>query len=221
MAEFELDASSRVLDLAAGTGQAARLFAGQVGAVVAVEPSAPMRRVLAERLPDVEVLDGQAERLPLADGSIDAAIVGNAFHWFAGAAAVDQLARVLRPGGGLALLWNLGLDTDPPAPELDALVDARRSRALPSARRTDSGAWRSALDETERFAPLRYREYLHERALDRETFVAYIASLAFIAALPPPEREPFLAQVRALAPAECRLSLRAECYWTRRSADDA
>jgi ubiquinone/menaquinone biosynthesis C-methylase UbiE len=98
--EFGLGAASRVLDVAAGTGQVARLVVPLVGSVVAVEPSAPMCRVPARRLPGVEVLDGQAEQLPLADRSVDAALIGNAFHWFDGdgeaARAGRRSARVLR-----------------------------------------------------------------------------------------------------------------------------
>ncbi len=215
--EFGLGAESRVLDLAAGTGQLARLFAGLVGSVVAVEPAAPMRRLLAESYPEVEILDGVAEHLPLADRSVDAVVVGNAFHWFDGEAAVDELARVMRPRGGVAVVWNTGLETEPPAPELDALVEGLRTRALPESRRTLSGRWRQALDDAgDRFAPLRRREWLHHRELDRDAFVAYIASLAFIAAMPVAEREPVLAQVRALAPGSCRLELRTECFWTHR-----
>ena len=74
--------------------------------MIAVEPNQEMRTVLSARTSSVEVLDGTAERIPLADGSADAVFVGDAFHWFDGAAAVSELARVLRPHGGVALLWN-------------------------------------------------------------------------------------------------------------------
>jgi ubiquinone/menaquinone biosynthesis C-methylase UbiE len=217
-AEFGLDADSRVLDLAAGTGQLARLFVPIVGSVVAVEPAASMRHVLARRLPSVETLEGRAERIPLPDQSVDAAVIGNAFHWFDGDAAVRELARVLRPGGGLAVLWNLGLSSDPPwSPRLDQLVDELRTKALRPARERTSGMWRPALDRAQdRFEPLRVSAIAHEHPLDREAFVSGIASFSFIAAMPDGERDPVLTQVRALAPDECVLRLRTECYWTRR-----
>jgi ubiquinone/menaquinone biosynthesis C-methylase UbiE len=217
VAELGLNASARLLDLAAGTGQLARLFAPVVGSVVAVEPSEAMRRVLAERLPGVEVLEGLAERLPLADGSLDAAVVGNAFHWFDGPAAVRELARVLRPGGGLAIVWNVGRDTEPPAPELAAFVERLRT-GMPRERRSESGAWRDALEASDRFAPLACRTLTHERELDRERFTAYLGSLAVIAALPAAERDAALEDIRSLAPARCRLKMRTECFWTRRRA---
>jgi len=218
-AEFGLDADSRVLDLAAGTGQLSRLFIPLVGSVVAVEPSASMRAVLARRLPSVEALDGRAERIPLPDESVDAAVIGSAFHWFDGDAAVAELARVLRPGGGLAVLWNVGLSSDPPWPEgLEQLVDELRARALRPARQSRSGLWRAALDRAhDRFEPLRVRAIAHEHALDQEAFVAGVASFSFIGAMPDDERDPVLTRVRALAPHECVLSMRTECYWTRRA----
>jgi SAM-dependent methyltransferase len=220
VAELGLDADSRVLDLAAGTGQLARLFVPLVGSVVAVEPSASMRQVLARRLPSVEVLDGRAERIPLPDGSVDAAVIGNAFHWFDGDAAVRELARVVHPGGGLAVLWNVGLSSDPPWPErLEQLVGELRSEALEPARDRTTGMWRPALDRAhDLFEPLRFSAIAHERALDREAFVSGIASFSFIAALPDDEREPLLSRIRALAPGQCVLSMRTECYWTRRAS---
>ena len=181
-AELGLTRRSRVLDLAAGTGQLARRFAGRVGSVVAVEPAAAMRAVLAAQVPGAAVLEGVAERLPLPDGSVDAAVVGNAFHWFDGPAAVRELARVLRPGGGLAVLWNIGLESDPPTPELEAYVADLRERAGVADATTP--AWRDALDASDAFAPLASHELHHTRTQDRETFAAYLASLAFISAMP-------------------------------------
>ncbi|MEV0252264.1 class I SAM-dependent methyltransferase [Nocardia sp. NPDC050712] len=95
-----------VLDLGAGTG---KLTAGllAVGAeVIAVEPDAEMRAELARRHPDVLSYAGTAESIPLEDGSVDAVVAGQAFHWFDQARAYPEIARVLRPGGVLAALWN-------------------------------------------------------------------------------------------------------------------
>jgi SAM-dependent methyltransferase len=223
VAEFGLDAGTRVLDLAAGTGQLSRVFVPLVGSVIAVEPSEWMPHVLARRLPSVEVLDGQAERLPLADRSVDAVVIGNAFHWFDGDTAVRELARVLRPGGGLAVLWNTGLATDPPSPQrLEQFVEElRAARALPEDRRCGSGAWRLALDQAEDlFDPLRFVEARHERAMDHEIFVSYIASLSFISSMPERDRVAVLDQLRDLTPDGCVLKMRTECYWTRRRLGD-
>ena len=95
-----------MLDLAAGTGKLTRVLAEHADDVVAVEPLDGMRRVLERRLPHVRVLAGTAEAIPLADGAVDAVFVAEAFHWFDLPRAVAEIARVLRPGGGLAVLWN-------------------------------------------------------------------------------------------------------------------
>ena len=213
--ELGLSGSSRVLDLAAGTGQLTRQFIPLVGSVVAVEPAEAMRDVLASQVPGAEVLEGVAERLPLPDASIDAAVVGNAFHWFDGDVALRELARVLRPGGGLAIVWNIGRETEPPTPELEAYVSKLRTEVgLGRMTASQDPEWHRAFAATDAFAPLGYRELLHTREQDRETFVAYLASLAFIAALP--DRDAAVKRIRELAPETSILSLRTECHWTRR-----
>jgi ubiquinone/menaquinone biosynthesis C-methylase UbiE len=217
VAGLGLNASSRILDLAAGTGQLSRLFAPLVGSVVAVEPSAPMREELARILPDVEVLAGEAERLPLPDGSLDAIVVGEAFHWFARPPAVREIARVLRPRRGLALLWNVPVASDPPWPEeLHELVERHRRPAVPQERRYSSGLWRRALELTDVFEPLSRGSTQHAQQLDREAFVAQIASWSYISALDDPTREAVLARVRELAPGRCVVTLRTDFYWTRK-----
>ena len=90
--------------------------------VVAVEPLANMRAELERALPSVRVLDGSAERIPLPDGSADAVFVGQAFHWFDGPAALDEIARVLVPGGVLGLVWNLRDERVPWVADLTAAL---------------------------------------------------------------------------------------------------
>jgi ubiquinone/menaquinone biosynthesis C-methylase UbiE len=97
---------TRLVDLAAGTGKLTRLFAPSGAWIVAVEPVEGMRRVLHRTQPDVAALAGTAEALPLAAGSVDAVTVAQAFHWFDAEAAFAELARVLRPGGRVGLIWN-------------------------------------------------------------------------------------------------------------------
>ncbi len=93
-----------VLDLAAGTGK----LTASLGAydVVAVEPDPEMLARLRADLPDLDARQGTAEDIPMADASVDAVVVGQAVHWFDMERALPEIARVLRPGGVLAGLWN-------------------------------------------------------------------------------------------------------------------
>ena len=95
-----------VVDLGAGTGKLTRQLADRGLDVVAVEPADGMRAELARVLPGVPVLAGSAEHLPLPDDSADAVLVAQAWHWVDQDLAVPEVARVLRPGGWLGLLWN-------------------------------------------------------------------------------------------------------------------
>ena len=95
-----LTPASTVLDVAAGTGKLTRLLAARFTRTIAVEPLEPMRRVLAAEVPGVEVRDGTAEQLPVGEAEVDAIFVAEAFHWFDGAQALAEAARVLRPAVG-------------------------------------------------------------------------------------------------------------------------
>jgi SAM-dependent methyltransferase len=95
-----------VLDLAAGTGKLTSGLLALGLSVTAVEPDDAMRAELSRRFPQVAALPGTAEEIPLASGCVDAVLVGQAFHWFDQAAALDEIGRVLRPGGAVGLLWN-------------------------------------------------------------------------------------------------------------------
>jgi SAM-dependent methyltransferase len=95
-----------VLDLGAGTGKLTRSLAARGLEVVAVEPIAEMRANLSAALPEVRALDGTAEAIPLEDDSVDAITVAQAWHWVDPEVATAEVARVLRPGGTLGLIWN-------------------------------------------------------------------------------------------------------------------
>jgi SAM-dependent methyltransferase len=94
------------VDLAAGTGLFTRALLGRAARVVAVEPDARMREVLARRSPGVDAVAGTGEAMPLADASADAVFVSTAWHWLDPARAVPEIARVLRPGGRLGVIWT-------------------------------------------------------------------------------------------------------------------
>lgn len=94
-----------LLDLGAGTGKLTGSLLDR-GRVRAVEPDPAMLRELRGRFPAVDALEGSAEAIPLPDASVDAVLVGQAWHWFDPEGGHAEIARVLRPGGVLAVLWN-------------------------------------------------------------------------------------------------------------------
>jgi len=100
------DGCQVAVDLAAGTGLFTRELVGRAARVVAVEPDARMRAVLARRSPEVDVREGWGEAMPLADASADAVFVSTAWHWLDQDRAVPEIARVLRPGGRLGVIWT-------------------------------------------------------------------------------------------------------------------
>ncbi len=102
--DFCLPAGARrVLDLGAGTGKLTRILLARGLEVVSVEPDPGMRALIPVA---AKVLAGTAEEIPLPDASVDAVLVGQAFHWFDPERALPEMARVLRPGGRVGVLWN-------------------------------------------------------------------------------------------------------------------
>ncbi|MET8356802.1 class I SAM-dependent methyltransferase [Micromonospora sp. NPDC005171] len=102
---------ARVVDLAAGTGILTRAVLALDHEVVPVEPDPGMRTQLAASTPGTTALAGSAEALPLPDSTVDAVLVGTAYHWFDREPAHAEIARVLRPGGTFAPIWNIRDDS--------------------------------------------------------------------------------------------------------------
>lgn len=211
-----LSAGATVCDLAAGTGKLTRELTGRVAHVVAVEPSAGMRVPLVAGSPDATVLDGTAEQIPLGDASVDAVLVAQAFHWFDVPVAGREIARVLRPGGGLGVLWNRGIGDG----RLEDLLGGVLGEHLPSHRTFPGGdheRWSAALARLERFGPVDHDSVDHVQRLDVEGAVAQIASYSWIASLPDEQRQAVLERTRAAMTdrGSVELRLRCELYWTR------
>ncbi|WP_406303584.1 class I SAM-dependent methyltransferase [Streptomyces sp. NBC_00885] len=104
---------SRVIDVGAGTGIATRLLRERGARVTAVEPGPGMAAQLHSVLPDIPLVLGLGDALPLADGCADLVTYAQAWHWTDPERAFPEALRVLRPGGALALWWNVS-DRDVP-----------------------------------------------------------------------------------------------------------
>jgi SAM-dependent methyltransferase len=191
---------SAVVDLAAGTGQLSRLLEASELDVVAVEPARNMREVLAQRVPSVRVLDGLAETIPLDDGSIDAVVVGNAFHHFERDVAFAEIRRVLRPGGALALFWAWPLEDEQLAiagmRELYDLVErVRGSSSILTAYRS----WAEPPATQDGFSSFERREFRLTHVLPSARLSDLYATSSDVASLPPTDRAVLLERIGSLS----------------------
>jgi ubiquinone/menaquinone biosynthesis C-methylase UbiE len=216
-AELGLPADSEVLDLGAGTGKLTRELVARFARVVAVEPDDAMRAVLEEVVPGAEALAGHGEAIPLPDASLDAVFSAEAFHWFATEEAVAEIARVLRPGGALVILWNYPLAYDDLGPEAEAVIEAAFERGgAPGLGRVLSGEWRRPLEHG--FEELREVAVERDLARSRDEWIAKMLSVSSIAHQPDEDREAFASRLRELITADRVVGgrLRTVAYWTRR-----
>jgi len=217
--ELGLDGNSRVLDLAAGTGKLTRGLVGRAGKVVAVEPLDAMRAQLERVLPEVEAISGVAEAIPLPDASVAAVFSGEAFHWFDVDPTLDEIRRVLAPGGGLAVLWNVAQWDAPWAPEVgEAIVRHRDPRRHPFAE-GEYGTLDGRMQDRADFTPMRLESFDHEQPMTADDLLAQVASFSFIASLPEAARAAALADVAEILSAhgieETVLRWRCDAYVTR------
>lgn len=196
--ELGIGPGSKVLDLAAGTGKLTRLLVPTGAEVVAVEPVSEMRRRLRTAVPYAHVLDGTAERIPLPDGSIDAVTVAQAFHWFDPEVALKEIAWVLKPGGGLGLVWNERDTREPWVAELSRLIrwDERGEHRVPYTTEVD---WAERIDGLDTaFGPVQRYDTTYRQPMDPDTLVARVLSTSYIASQPVAERERLAVAVREL-----------------------
>jgi SAM-dependent methyltransferase len=216
------EACSDVLDLGAGTGKLTRLLVARFSRVVAVDPAEAMRSRLGANCPEAEVLAGSAEEIPLVDDSVDVVFAAEALHWFDGKRALAEIARVLRPRGALVLMWNLPAGpTEPSTAAVEQLIHERAPRDLEydpgdlNSTRYALGEWRAAFAGSS-FEVLQETRLPNPQTLDREAFVAFLASMGWIADLPDVDRLPLLEKIRSLLDAdEYRRPWDTHVCWTR------
>ncbi|WP_199747616.1 class I SAM-dependent methyltransferase [Actinomadura sp. WAC 06369] len=180
----------RALDLGAGTGKLTEVLLRdglRPEDVVAVEPDPAMLGELRRGLPDVRVLRGGAEDIPLGDASVDAVLVGQAMHWFDLDRALPEIHRVLAPGGVLAGLWNLDDDR---VPWVAGLKEAARSTV--SLRR-----WRpKSVPPTRWFPEIERAEFPHAQRRTVDSMAATVGTHSHVLVLDAAERDELLGRVR-------------------------
>lgn len=183
------EGATRVLDLGAGTGRLTGLLLDLGMDVVAVEPLEKMRAYIPAR---AQVLAGSAELLPLPDASVDAVLVGQAFHWFDPELTLPEVARVLRPGGTFGLLWNVK----------DEIVDwVRELHQLVGWPEHGVGAT-APFDAQSGLGAPAHQQFTHVQSLDAALLVDLVSSTSALLTMPVEDRVLLLQQVLALAPAD-------------------
>lgn len=213
-AELGITEGSTVIDLGAGTGKFTRMLGPRRAHIIAVEPVAAMRAELARRVPGIDIRDGTAEAIPCRDEQADVVVAAQAFHWFATVAAVNEISRVLRPGGGLGLIWNRRLMSDRLQASIEAVIQRYRGDA-PAHERND---WRSVLPGS-RFEEIGQFECRHAQAVDLDGLLDRVLSTSFIAALDDQARERVEREIRGLVAGRRQFVLpyRTEVYLFRRT----
>src|SRR5262245_50425100 len=121
-----------LLELGAGTGKLTSVLVELGHDVHATDPDEAMLALLEEKLPGVRTAVASAEEIPLPDASVDAVIAAQAFHWFDLDRALPEIARVLRPGARICLLWNQRNEKIPWVRRLGALIGTQEQLRDPA-----------------------------------------------------------------------------------------
>ncbi len=182
------EAPRDVVDLGAGTGKLTRLLVAEGHRVTAVEPLAEMLEQLRAAVPGATAVAGTAESIPLADGSADVVACAQAFHWFDPEPALVEVARVLRPGGRIALVWNVRDERTSWVAELSDAMVGRTGVDRHSGRIEGSGL----------YGPVEQATFEHVQEVDHTALRELVLSRSYCAVLTPEERRPILERVDEL-----------------------
>lgn len=191
---LQLDAQSTVIDLGAGTGKFTRLLSSVAPRLIAIEPVAAMAAQLHRLLPEVRLLAGSAEAIPLEDASAHALVCAQAFHWFSTEAALCEIHRVLKPDGRLGLVWNVRDESVDWVAAITAIITPYEGDTP----RFHTGRWREAFTGQYFSAPqVSYFSYSHVGS-PQEVIMDRFLSVSFIAALPAAQKAEVSEQLQTL-----------------------
>jgi SAM-dependent methyltransferase len=175
-----------VLDLGAGTGKLTTRLVERGLQVIAVDPIAEMLEMLRTALPDTPALLGSAEQIPLPDNAVDAVLVAQAWHWFDPERAVAEIARVLRPGGRLGVLWNTRDERSGWVKDFGRIVGLEHDRD------------NATVDLPEPFTDIATHQVEWTNYITREALIDYVASRSYCITSPAEVRTRTLDEVREL-----------------------
>jgi SAM-dependent methyltransferase len=195
VSELRLGADARVLDLAAGTGKLTRALLASGLDVVAVEPQAALRAPLAASIGAERVIEGLAEAIPLPDASISAVTVADAIHWFDHAAALTEIARVLRDDGGLAIVTTF---PDWSSASWAHAVGTLLASLRPVHPQFDGPPWQDAVRASGAWSEPRELRLTISIPANAQRIVDHIASFSWIAALDEDQRGELLSRLLAV-----------------------
>ncbi|HYZ93845.1 MAG TPA: class I SAM-dependent methyltransferase [Actinomycetota bacterium] len=181
-----------VVDLGCGTGKFTRLLTPTGARIIGIEPLAIMNEMFRTTCPNVTLLTGVAERLPLRACAVDLITCASAFHWFDHERALPELHRVLRTAGRLAIIWNRRDKLAGWPAEFFAITEQYRGDT-PGYR---SNAWRDAIDGSALFGPIEERWFDNVQHADLDGLLARVESISFIETLPASEKAAVIARAR-------------------------
>ena len=191
---LRIDAQSTVIDLGAGTGKFTRLLSTLAPTLIAVEPVTQMGAQLTRLLPDVRLLEGTAESIPLPPASADALVCAQAFHWFSTEAALAEIQRVLKPDGRLGLVWNVRDESVGWVAAITEIITPYEGDTP----RFHTGRWREAFTGQYFSDPEMTCFPYHHVGSPQEVIMDRFLSVSFIAALPAAQKATVTAQLQAL-----------------------
>lgn len=197
--EGVLRPSDVVADIGSGTGILTELLLFRGHHVYAVEPNAAMAAEAVLRLgvdPRFHAVSGRAEATGLPDASCDAVTAAQAFHWFDIEKARAELARILRPGGPVILVWNIRrTDSTPFLREYEALL---QKEALDY--KKIAAGWADDEAIARFFAPARFekRSLVNRQEFGFDGLKGRLLSSSYAPPAGHPRHEPMLAQLREI-----------------------
>jgi ubiquinone/menaquinone biosynthesis C-methylase UbiE len=226
LSAFDLNPGKLICDLGAGTGVMSLLIARHGISVIALEPLEMMRKkgamAAAECGLPVIFAASRAEQIALRDQSVDAVVCAQAFHWFEAESALKEIHRVLKPEGGLALVWNnwnwrrIGW-----LAKLEQLIMKYNPQHHPSYRAKD---WAQIVNGSGLFSPVQTFEYFHDRTVREDELLGLVDSFSYVRVIPIKERIELREEIKALFRRECEqqsgetlvVQYQTELYLTRK-----